>query len=1381
MKYRIKKNQLFRKKLEMPDRLINKVYSNTLSFEEYIEYDLEDKVPTSCLNELHRNIVDKFGIEKCKDIDWELIDLKGYELSETISDISPNSNNINDELYKFVRTDMIPKEYTKKMKEKFSEYVLEDEELEQDIKDDFNSGCLKVNELVKIWKYVKDKNLSLCLKNDETNIENVTEQELKKFMNEYDCILSFLDDPSEIYNLIINCYRNDNEENINGEIKDIVEDILERSLLTDERKIDLTNDQYKVLFKYSSIKEYLYKKLGEEKAEELIKQLNGKELNYLFEISIPFNILIEEDVLKFIYIYGLINVVNFEEENGNYFTKNNCELLKKMYDMYIRNAENETDKAKTIFTKNPYGITGNYVERDYTKEEFYEAIKRMLIFGPTNPKYIKVNIDYSDIEGEFRELNPELFINKEAPEEFQKAFYSKSLTPLFVRDNYNCISYLIGKKLSSIFKPLSVRISNSEDGYYYRYENIYKYLEEKFGFEETIKIITDYADVFEILFNSYDKICKLSYIEPIQLKMNNSLEEIITIINDKLYELIIKANIKYSSNLSKTMREKYSHVFMSYRAPKELHEKFYNRKINAKYIIENKNEKKYFEGLDIELFFNYMPIVLVDEQKEKNNKKIENLILFVKKLFGNEEGLNILLDYHLYLDKVNDKMGFSKVEFRENITKEEFLIQIDCLIYLNIIRGEIIYDENMPNHFKKAYPSLFLSEDIATDIKYKFYNRLYTLEDFYNNPVLLKHFNNTDIAASLDTTFSYMIGLFSGKDFLDLINICGENIKSEIKLFNYIRTKTEDLLSIKNFSKLLYEYFTDNNEDIRYLVLLKKLGVDNKHIKNLSERFERILKTNNSININNRSLNGRIISDSIIKEYGYDVINELLKYNTNAYKTIIDCSNRKDKLIKQWIDYLKKLPIYNTSIMLSAFTSYNNMLSLITELLNNTEELDDDTLYNLKQVILSNNKYIVTNINNLINYDKYVKKCISDKLKSSNIDVVKEGLLELLFNISLKDATNIFKSYGLTSILFTKKYINNLTCEQEAIIMIIREIIDTEDLDELQSRFSKVKEYGNICNGLTNIKYKLRNCYGKLLCDKLTDYIKPDETIPALENIVIDDIDNEYVKKDTIDIVNLNNKEFNLLVYSITKNEDVFKVDSIDLINNPWNWNKMNNNLLSMNLISNKNMGCINHGDNNSVYYGFNDITSSSLIIESRRDINIEYNPNDLMIDDINSEYMIPDMLNLVSTSYNTVLIDIDTSNSSNFNHRIQPTCIVCFDNNINNESKLAAQYFNIPIYLIDRDNYNLENEKEIEKYEESSSRINTNEIDKIIYLKDLDLNSKYKLILSKLDKLSNEDRNELCEYLNILLSTYSIHNDISNIDLSLIESNEEVLNEDNE
>lgn len=1394
MKYKFKKNQLFRKKLEMPERIVNKVYNNTLSFQEYMEYNLEEKeIPISCLNEIHRMVVEKFGVEKSKGLDWELIDLKGSELTETIEDISENSENINEELYKFVRTDMRPKDYTEMMKKAFSDYVLEDEGISANIQSDFNSGFLKINDIVKIWNHVKDKDLSLCLKNDYYNKENVTEEELKKFMDEYSGLLALLDDPTEIYALIITIYRgNEPSESRNAYIKKIVDKILDKTIENGEEEIvTLTGEQYRVIFEYTSVKDYIYKKLGTERADNLLSEISDKDSSYLLEIPIPFNVLIEDNVLKFIETYGLENVVNFDEECGHFFTNNDCEMLKIMYDMYLHNGANEMDPNRSIFTKKPYGITGNYIERGYTKEEFYEAIRRMIVYGPTDFRFSERTSDYRYITGEFRELNSELFVDIKSPEEFQDAFYNKTLTPIFVRDHYNCISYLIGKKLSTIFSPLSVRLSKSDDGYYYRFENIYRFLEEKLGFEETIKIITDYADVFEIIFSSYEKLSQNVFIAPIQFSNSDTLAEITNKINDKLYELIIKANIKYSSKLSKSMKEKYPYVFISYKASKELHDMFYNREIDAKYIIEHPEHKQFFEGLDIELFFSYMPIVLlnpeVDENTNPNTKRIENLISFVKQLFGNEEGLSVLLSYHIYLDKINEKLGFSKVEFRDNITKEEFLVQIDCLIYLNIIRGDILYDDKMPTHFKAAYPALFLDDNTPDEIKHKFYNRLFNLDDFYANPVLLKYFANTDIACCLDTTFSCMIGLFTSNDFLEVIRICGEEIKSDTKLFTYIRSKTDEMINASTLGELLYSYFKENEQTLRYVILLKKLGVESDYINLLTEEFNKIITVKPELDVNSPSMNGKLLSDNVINQYGYDVITNVMSKNTGSHKVLLDSLNDSESLLPSWINYLKRLPIYDTNIIHYAFLIYNDTKELISTLVNNKVNLNSKQLVNLKKILLSKNKFVAQTLEDLTNYDEYCNHILEEKINSGNLNVVRDGMLEKLFNTSLRDVNRIFTTYGLYSIDFTEEYLKFLSLEDKAIIVIIRELYEADDTESLRRRFREIKEVAPLKSSLNDLEDKLKKYYSRkiqetLFIDAGSDKVGVSHSqINGLDSVGEKNINGDYITSQSkINVVTLEGIPFNLLVYNLPDSYNGFENSSMKVIKKPSEWLKNHEDVLLMNLISNTHFGCTNHGHKTAVYYGFNSISETALSIMSRRDVVVEHVSSSLEATSSSNEFMLPEVLQVVSSSYNTIGIKANSSNASEYNHRIIPSCIVCFDNNISIESKRAAQYFNIPIYMIDREKYNIQNEEQTKKYQEGIKTIEEKKVWEIFCSRGLNIQQRYNIFLKTIDEcLKNKtiSRNTYISLINEgkkVLNAYSIHNDISLIDLKEIDKRTE-------
>ena len=73
MDYKYQRRQIFGKRLKVPKHILNKVYNCTLSFNEFIEYQLDDKIPISCIIESDRIIVEKFGIDRCKELDWELI------------------------------------------------------------------------------------------------------------------------------------------------------------------------------------------------------------------------------------------------------------------------------------------------------------------------------------------------------------------------------------------------------------------------------------------------------------------------------------------------------------------------------------------------------------------------------------------------------------------------------------------------------------------------------------------------------------------------------------------------------------------------------------------------------------------------------------------------------------------------------------------------------------------------------------------------------------------------------------------------------------------------------------------------------------------------------------------------------------------------------------------------------------------------------------------------------------------------------------------------------------------------------------------------------------------------------------------------------------
>ncbi len=129
MDYKYKKGQIFGKRLKVPKYIRNKVYNSSLSLEEMLEFNLDDKVPFSCLNEKDRKIAEKFGIEKIRTLDRKLItnQLRFSDLNfrELLEDVDPSVEDINLPLYEKIKDSIRPSDYPAKMKEIYSDRLFE--------------------------------------------------------------------------------------------------------------------------------------------------------------------------------------------------------------------------------------------------------------------------------------------------------------------------------------------------------------------------------------------------------------------------------------------------------------------------------------------------------------------------------------------------------------------------------------------------------------------------------------------------------------------------------------------------------------------------------------------------------------------------------------------------------------------------------------------------------------------------------------------------------------------------------------------------------------------------------------------------------------------------------------------------------------------------------------------------------------------------------------------------------------------------------------------------------------------------------------------------------------------------------------------------------
>lgn len=308
-----------------------------------------------------------------------------------------------------------------------------------------------------------------------------------------------------------------------------------------------------------------------------------------------------------------------------------------------------------------------------------------------------------------------------------------------------------------------------------------------------MRFITEYSDILDILFN---KSWTHSYEYEMKFSKNDDMASIKEQISKNFRSIIIEKGITYPKRIPQDMIEKYPSMFLSVDAPDELKEAFYSRKITSDFILSNPIYRDYLKNIDLEVLYKHMPVRIV---KEKNRYGQTNLVKMIKDTFGEEDSLDVMLLYGKYIETVFEKVGLQDFTIHFPCSKEDLLHEMDANIFKSIIGGTIKYDEKMPSHFKNSYPTLFLSPDVPQDIRDKFYNRKFTLDDFNANPDLIETFGHTNIACGFPENVSWVISLF---DNLDNLGQANDNRLQIISAYS----KIQDVSLQNAFKEYILEY-----------------------------------------------------------------------------------------------------------------------------------------------------------------------------------------------------------------------------------------------------------------------------------------------------------------------------------------------------------------------------------------------------------------------------------------------------------------------------------------------------------------------------------------------------------------------------------------------
>ena len=503
---------------------------------------------------------------------------------------------------------------------------------------------------------------------------------------------------------------------------------------------------------------------------------------------------------------GIDNIKRFEQETGFFSHPGDKWGSKDFFSIFCSyfDTHNPNELAKE-------GI--DFKSGSLSYEEFLNQLANCLDNMRINGIF-SIYKDYGFIQGEFRESHPEIFMNINAPEKLQELFYKKSIPPRIIAEHPEYIQYLKGKDLSSCFEDEIINIDGSNA--INHNENLYKFIGSKTDFNGVMNFITEYSDILDIVFDRKDE---ESYQYKPKFTIDDDIDKIKNRINETLRKLILEKGFAYPKHIPKDLIEQYPSMFLDENVPQELQEAFYNRTISAELVLSNPSYMKYLKNIDLEVLFKYMPVNAVNE---KHVNEQVNLVSGIKQIFGSDEAFDIMLLYGKYIEKVFEDNKLEQFKFNQNFSKADLLDEMDKAILQNIIDGKMKYDEKIPSHFKNNNPTLFLGENVSQDIKDKFYNRQFTINDFNDNPKLFDIFDKTNITCGFSENMSWIIPLFNNSE--------------DLKKANY------------NRMKLILAYSRINDTDLQDIfkdyVMEDETDIDLEKTEYISKAFARLSETN---------------------------------------------------------------------------------------------------------------------------------------------------------------------------------------------------------------------------------------------------------------------------------------------------------------------------------------------------------------------------------------------------------------------------------------------------------------------------------------------------------------------------------------------------------
>lgn len=571
-----------------------------------------------------------------------------------------------------------------------------------------------------------------------------------------------------------------------------------------------------------------------------------------------------------------------------------------------------------------------------------------------------------------------------------------------------------------------------------------------------------------------------------------------------------------------------------------------------------------------------------------------------------------------------------------------------------------------------------------------------------------------------DYITGYDIGLDDGTIKQHLKAVFELSIKNNLnKYISFIKEKNYERTKITNF-----DIFNDSNFEKLYSMI--GYDVFNENISKIisngnSNRLIEFINDNERINLSR--INSTMFDDkvwNIISQNPTIANTTILELFESRIDTLVDLIN-KDLFegVKYTYENIPESHNYIENVKKEEILSFQQFSMKFIKSIGN------DTLKRLYAKSIFSNAAEVKKLFEIVSFGNYelIQDIVNhDTYSFSFEDIPNSDMQKQLLetNINGYDKKEVFlnKYFGIKrdDIYYIELFLNAISKannlpedfkgKYNSILQLINQILVSNDEELINisktMNLDKKEEYKKLIEACENDGNEvLKNHFVNDL------KIKNQQIVSTAEHKEIATNDGK-----TINVYELSGQPFTMLVHVVSNNN--FSINNSyvsQIVNNPQYWDKINggNNHISTSLISDKYMIAYNiptyniPNINDIIMFGFNDLPYHCVKFTETRDAglkrdvptNVNYNMRNRVFRSlINTVSTVDDVMektikeNLGKKPDDKLWNEIGLSRTDETTGtKIKPNFVVCMDT-ISENSIKAAQYFNIPIYLINRKYY---------------------------------------------------------------------------------------------